>query len=156
MRTSELSPWFLWGLYLFGLALMATAAVDLLTTVWPFRFGEVAWRYGFLGLAAGYLQTPTLGLVLIALAAHADERPGLIQAVALVCLATSVALVLVMGVFAMDVLQMRAIRGADTQGAVLTGAVFQELKYLMATVVFLLLGIGGRRTAKKLARRLGG
>ena len=80
MRTSDISPWFIWGLYLFGLALMVTAGIDLLTTVWPFRLDQAAWRYGFLGLAAGYLQTPTLGLILITFAAHVDERPAIMSA----------------------------------------------------------------------------
>lgn len=153
MRTSDVSPWFIWGVYLFGFALILTAAIDLMTTVWPLRPDQLTWRYGFFGLAAGYMQTPTLGLLLIAGAAFVDDRPAVIEAVGAVCLATSAILVGVMAIFAYDVLQMRALRDPEAQSAVLTSAAFQEVKFGVAIVVFALLGLGARRTAKALARR---
>ncbi|MEM7417028.1 MAG: hypothetical protein AAF389_16095 [Gemmatimonadota bacterium] len=156
MRASDVSPWFLWGVYLFGFALILTAAIDLTTTVWPMRPDQAAWRYGFLGLAAGYMQTPTLGLILIVVAAHLDERPRIVASVGMVCLATCVILVGCMGVFALDVLQVRAMRAGEAQGGMLTGAVFQELKYAVSAGVFGLLGLGARRSAKTLARRMEG
>ena len=104
-------------------------------------------------MAAGYMQTPTLGLLLIAGAAFVDDRPAVIEAVGAVCLATSAILVGVMAIFAYDVLQMRALRDPEAQSAVLTSAAFQEVKFGVAIVVFALLGLGARRTAKALARR---
>lgn len=151
MRTDHLSPWLIRGVYLFGLALILTAAIDLFTTVWPMRPGEMTWRYGFLGLAAGYLQTPTLGLMLIMGAAVIDRSAGLLRATAGVCLLTAVVLLGVMGIFGLDVIQVRGIRPEEARSGVLVGGMFQEVKYFVATFVFALLGYGGLHTARQLA-----
>lgn len=151
MRSDDLSPWLIRGVYLFGFALMLTAAIDLLTTVWPMRPGEMTWRYGFLGLSAGYLQTPTLGLMLIMGAGIVDGNSLVLRATAGICLLTAVVLLGVMGIFALDVLQVRGIRPEEARRGVLVGGIFQEVKYFVATFVFATLGYGGLQTARRLA-----
>lgn len=151
MIERDVSPWLVWGIYLFGIAFMLTAAIDLFTTVWPLRPAEMTWRYGFLGLAAGYLQTPTLGLLMIALGAIWQRNAGLLQAVGVVCLVLAVAYVIVMGVFALDMLQVRQIRPPEAQAGILYGGIFQELKYFVAMCVFVLIGQGCLKTAKNSA-----
>lgn len=148
MTDRDVSPWFIWGIYLFGVAFMLTAAIDLFTTVWPMRPTEMTWRYGFLGLAAGYLQTPTLGLLMIALGAIWERNAALLRAVGFVCLGTALIYLIVMGIFALDVLQVRQIRPAEAQAGVLYGGIFQEIKYFVAMCVFVLLGQGCLKTAK--------
>ena len=130
---------------------MLTAAIDLFTTVWPMRPSEMTWRYGFLGLAAGYLQTPTLGLLLIIVGALWARNAGLLRVAGIACLATAVMLLIVMGVFALDVIQVRAIRPAEAQAGVLYGGIFQEIKYFVATLVLVLMGQGALKTAKRSA-----
>lgn len=151
MTRNDLSPWLIRGAYLFGFALMLTAAIDLLTTVWPMRPGEITWRYGFLGLSAGYLQTPTLGLMLIMGAAILDSNPMLLRVAAGVCLLTAVVLLGAMGIFGLDVIQVRGIRPEEARRGVLVGGMFQEVKYFVATFVFAMLGYGGLHTARDLA-----
>ena len=150
MRFDDVSPWIPRGLYLFGLALIITAAIDLGTTVWPLRITDMTWRYGFLGLAAGYLQTPMLGLVMIAATAMWQNESRVLQVVGLVCSALAVALLGAIVLFGLDVLAMRQIRTEDAQAGVLVGGAFQEVKYVMATLVFGFLGHGARKTAKAL------
>ena len=151
MAHDDVSPWLARGLYLFGLAFMLTAAIDLFTTVWPLRPAEIAWRYGFLGLSAGYLQTPALGLVLIILTAIWQERPGILRLAGVVCLLTALVLIGVMGLFALDVLQVRQLRAEEMRSTVLAGGVFQEVKFFVATFVFGFLGHGAMKTAKRIA-----
>lgn len=151
MTDRDVSPWLVWGIYLFGIAFMLTAAIDLFTTVWPLRPTQMTWRYGFLGLGAGYLQTPTLGLLLIALGAIWQRNARLLRFVGVVCLALAVIFLIVMGVFALDVIQVRAIRPAEAQAGVLYGGIFQEVKYFVATCVLILMGQGCLKTAKKSA-----
>ena len=156
MRTDDVSPWLIRGLYLFGFALILTAAIDLMTTVWPMRPAELAWRYGFLGLAAGYMQTPTLGLLLIMGAAALNDSSMVLRLMALVCLATAVILIGVMGIFGLDVIQMRGLRAEEMRASVLAGGIFQEVKYFVSMLVFAALGYGGLRTARTLSAHAAG
>jgi hypothetical protein len=151
MSADDLSPWLIRGLYLFGVSLMLTAAIDLFTTVWPMRPGDIGWRYGFLGLGAGYLQTPTLGLALIALTAIWDDDVLMLRIVGVCCLATAVILLGIMGIFGLDVVQMRQLRPEEAQASVMAGGMFQEVKYFVAFVIFAFLGHGSLKTAKVLA-----
>jgi len=151
MAHDDVSPWLARGLYLFGLAFMLTAAIDLFTTVWPLRPGEIAWRYGFLGLSAGYLQTPALGFVLIILTAVWQGRPGILRMAGVACLLTALVLIGVMGLFGLDVLQVRQLRAEEMRSTVLAGGVFQEVKFFVATFVFGLLGLGSMKTASRIA-----
>ena len=148
MSSDDLSPWLVRGIYLFGFALMLTAAIDLFTTVWPMRPTEMAWRYGFLGLAAGYMQTPTLGMLLIILTAAWEGDAMVLRASGLFCLAVALILLVGMGLFGLDVLSMRSLRAEDAQAGVLAGGVFQEIKYFVSTFVFAFLGMGAMKTAK--------
>lgn len=142
MRSKDLSPWFVRGVYLFGIALMLTAAIDLFTTVWPMRPGEMAWRYGFFGLAAGYVQTPTLGLLLIVGASAWNGNAGILRATGYVAFVAAGALLISSVAFGLDVLSMRAIRPPESQAGVLYGGLFQEVKYVVGALVLLMLGAG--------------
>ena len=155
MSVDDVSPWLLRGVYLFGFALMLTAAIDLFTTVWPMRPSDIGWRYGFLGLGAGYLQTPTLGLALIAGVAIWDDNVAILRVVGVICIATALLLLAVMGLFALDVLQMRQLRPEEAQASVLAGGIFQEVKYLVAFFVLAFMGHGSLKTAKAAANHPG-
>lgn len=152
MRIQDLSPWFVRGIYLFGVALMMTAAIDLFTTVWPLRPGEMAWRYGFFGLAAGYVQTPTLGMMLILGAAALNEDPGILRIAGMLCFAAAGILLICTAAFGLDVLSMRAIRPPESQAGVLYGGIFQMVKYVVGALVLLMTGMGAIATARSVKK----
>ncbi len=152
MEPTRVSPWIARGLYLFAVALLLTAVIDLGSTVWPFRPGEVTWRYGFLGLMAGYLQTPTLGLTIALAVALWQESRTMLRVLGTVGLLAAAALLLAVGMFALDVIQMRGMRVDEIQSSVLTGGMLQEVKYVVASVVLVLLGLGAMGTAKRLGK----
>jgi hypothetical protein len=151
MAHDDVSPWLARGLYLFGIAFMLTAAIDLFTTVWPLRPTQIAWRYGFLGLSGGYLQTPALGFALIIVTAIWQERPGILRVAGVACLLTALILIGVMGIFALDVLQVRQLRAEEMQSTVLAGGIFQEVKFFVAAFIFAFFGYGAMKTAKAMA-----
>ena len=153
MNLDDISPWMARGLYLFGVALMMTAAIDLFTTVWPMRPGEILWRYGFLGLGAGYLQTPALGIILIAGVAIWEDNVIVLKVTGLVCLATALALIGIMGLFGLDLIQMRGLEAEERQASLLAVGIFQEVKYFVATFIFAFLGHGALKTAKEAGGR---
>ena len=152
MRSDDVSPWLIRGVYLFGFALVLHAVIDLSTTVWPLRVTEITWRYGFLGLAAGYLQTPTLGLLLIAATALWTGNLALARTIGTLLMVVSVGLIAAVGIFMLDVVQIRQLRPAEAQAAVLYGGLFQAVKYVLASALLAAMGYGLRDSAQTAAR----
>jgi len=148
MNSDDVSPWLIRGIYLFGIALILHAVIDLSTTVWPLRIEEMTWRYGFLGLGAGYLQTPTLGLLLIAVTALWHGDLGLARGVGTVLMVSAVVLMLAFAIFMLDVVQIRQLRGAEAQTAVLYGGLLQAVKYVLASIILAAIGRGLIQTVK--------
>lgn len=147
MNRSHVSPWVVRGLYLFALVLVLSPMADLVSTAWPPRPTDLGWRYGFLGLLGGYLHTPILGLVLAMLVAHWQDDAAVLRGLGVAMTIGAVAIMLALAMFALDVLQMRALRAADQRSAVLVGGVLQGLKYGTACLVLVALGYGALRSA---------
>ena len=151
-RSSADSPWVTWGLYVFAVTLILSPMVDLVTTVWPVRPTDMGWRYGTLGLAAGYVQTPLLGAILAMGVSYWQERAGALRLWSVLCLVGTVILLISMVTFGLDVVSMRSVRPPDAQSGILAGGLFQEAKYAGACLVSAFLGIGGRQVAAAMPR----
>lgn len=152
-RSTSVSPWVVAGLYVFAATLVLSPVSDLASTVWPPRFQDLGWRYGFLGLAAGYLQTPLLGLILAMAVAFWRDQGQVLRFSAGVSLGAAIVLLAAMAMFFMDVFAMRQVRPEDARAGILVGGLLQELKYLGACLVLALLGMGGRRMGGRRAER---
>jgi len=146
------SSWAVAGLYLFAAMLVLLPLSDLFSTAFPPRLTDLAWRYGFMGLAAGYLQTPLLGLVIASAVAYWQAHAGVLRALGIAGVALAVVILMIVVLWPMDVMQIRALREPDAQAGVAIGGALQELKYLAAFLVLSLLGLGSIRTASELAR----
>ena len=153
MTRSRVSPLAVAGLYLFAFVLVVTPIIDLTTTVWPLRFAELNWRYGFLGLAAGYLHTPLLGLVLAAAVAYWQGHSAALRTIGFVSVAVAVVLLPVMALWPFDFQQVSALREEELRQGVIAGGIIQELKYMGACMILALLGLGALATAKHVGRR---
>lgn len=150
------SQWTIRGLYLFGLVLLLAPLSDLISTVWPLMPGELPWRYGFLGLSAGYIHTPMLGLTIALATAHWEGNTTALRFLGYATGVVAVLLLVVMGVFMLDLLQMRGLRAAEAQRGVLIGGLLQEAKYGTAVLVLLALGVGSVKTAGRASRSSSG
>jgi hypothetical protein len=148
MTRSYVSPWAVGGLYLFAFILVTSPLTDLLTTAWPLRWGDLSWRYGFLGLGAGYLHTPMIGLVLAAAVAHWRGHATTLRLLGSASLVVAVALLPVLAIWPLDVQQISALRAEEVRRGVAIGGVIQEIKYLGAFLVLGALGIGALGTAR--------
>lgn len=151
MTRSAPSPWAVAALYAFAIVLVASPLVDLLSTAWPLRFGDLSWRYGFLGLGAGYLHTPMIGVVLAAAVAYWQDHAGVLRALGVASLLAAAALLPVLVFWPLDVQRVSALRAEEVRRGVAIGGVIQEFKYLGASVVLGCLGLGALGTAR--ARR---
>lgn len=149
MTRSSVSPWAVRALYLFALVLVVSPLIDLFSTAWPLRPGDLSWRYGFVGLGAGYLNTPILGVVLAAAIAVWQEHTALLRTLGVVSAVVAVVLLLVLGIWPLDFLQIRGLRPPEQRAGILTGGVIQEIKYVAACLVLALVALGARGTAKR-------
>jgi hypothetical protein len=148
MTRSSVSPWAVRGLYLFSLVLVTSPLIDLVSTAWPLRPTDLSWRYGFIGLGAGYLSTPILGLVLAAAVAYWQGDAGALRTLGILSAVVAVAMLPLLAMWPLDFLQMRGLRAEETRRGILVGGVIQEIKYLGACFVLALLGAGALGTAK--------
>lgn len=145
--TPSPSRWSVAGVYFFGFLLFFWPFTDLVTNAIPVQVGNLQWRYGFAGLMAAYLHTPILGLVLIAVVAYGLHHARTLRILGIFEILMAVGLVLVIVVFALDLVQVRATRPENARPAILAGGVIAILKYLTGATVLACLGIGGWRTA---------
>jgi hypothetical protein len=94
--------------YLVAFLIFLFPLLDTAMSVWPPQPGEVAWRFGAAGFFSRALMTPMLGvLIAFAVALYLDHR-RVLRVIALASAVTAVAIVVVMGMFMLDALEMRA------------------------------------------------
>ena len=141
------------GAYFFMSVLVFWPLVDLTTTFWPPQPGSLQWRYGFMGLMASYLHTPILAILLAMGLAYVREQPGALRFLSVLSLLGALVLLLVVILFPLDVIQLRASTEEGRLGSFQAGALLAELKHLTALVSLILLGWGAWRTARDLSRR---
>ena len=99
--------WIVSATYLIGVLLIASPVTQLVLQLWPLRPSDVAWRFGAGGLATGTLLTPLVGfLVVIAIASVAQHR-SVLRTLSVLAGAAAVALLPIMGLFALDAVQVR-------------------------------------------------
>lgn len=149
---TDVSRWVALGAYVLALSLVLGPAVDLITTVLPPRLGDTTWRYGSLGLAAGYLATPLLGLGVAIAVAVWQEDLRLLKVLGILALIGAGALIPVMGTWGLDVLAVREMREPDARTGVLIGGVIQGAKYLLAFATLGLVGMGISQTLRSSRR----
>jgi hypothetical protein len=77
--------------------------------VWPLGFGNVRWRLSATGTFIQNMQLPFMGLVLMLAIARASGDRTISRGVGVVSALCTVAVVVAVGLFALDSLQVRAI-----------------------------------------------
>lgn len=146
MARAEISPWSLRAAYLFAALLAISPLADFLRSVWPIRPLSLDWRYGFLGIGAGFLHTPILGILIAMTVAHFQGHNKVLRVVGGLSTTAGLLLIPVLLEWPLDVVAVRAIRSSDANSILLTGLV-QEIRYLGACLVLVGLGAGALRTA---------
>lgn len=134
----------------YGVALLLVAfpIADFLTSAWPLQPGRVEWRYGTVGLFAGFLLTPLLGLVLAVVVAHAANHIRTVKALAVLSVVAAVTIVVALVSFALDVTQLRGGVEEAARGRFDAGAISASIKYALVAIVLAWFGIGHLRSAR--------
>jgi hypothetical protein len=139
---------FVKALYPVGALLVLVAVSEPILQVWPFRPGEVRWRFGAVGLMSGAVVGGIFGLVwIMAVAALLDHRRTL-RAAAVVSMVVASILTLVLLAFGLDFLQVRSSVNPDFRPTL-------DLTVLRAVMVLglsipttIALGVGGWRASR--------
>ncbi len=150
--TSQSYRPFLKALYPVGALLILTAVSEPAMQIWPFRFGEVRWRFGAVGLMSGAVVGVLFGLVwIMAVAAMLDHRRTL-RTASVLCGVMGVVLTAVAFAFALDFLQVRNSVNPNFRGA-LDMTVLRAMAVLALSIPASLgLGIGGWRSTRASGR----
>lgn len=82
--------------------------IDLAANLWPWQPGSVDWRFGAYGLLSGYLMTPMIGVAVALLAAVAWGHRRVARLLGATSLGLGILILVGAGLFALDVLQLRA------------------------------------------------
>jgi hypothetical protein len=134
--------------YCVGTLLVVVTLIDFAVTVWPFAPSEVEWRYGAIGLFAGYTLTPVLGGLLLAVAAAVAGHRAALRAIGVVHLVAAVALAFVLAGFTLDVLQVRRQTAPDVQAVTEIGSARAGLKLLLTLATVAWVGLAGLRQGR--------
>jgi hypothetical protein len=143
----SVSPWAVRGLYFFAFVLVFWPVADLVTNTWPPQFGSVQWRYGFMGLLAGYLHTPVLGIILALVLAYAMNHRRTLRSLSAISLVGAAGLFAVLLLFLLDVLQISGSVPAEQAASFRAGALIAELKHFTSLLALFMLGVGGWKSA---------
>jgi hypothetical protein len=100
---------------------------------------------------AAYLHTPLLGLLIAMVLSFLLRHSGVLRVLAVVCLLGAGVLVLAMGVFALDVVQMRATTPLEARPSFQVGALLAEAKHFTGFVTLAFFGLGGWKAAGHLS-----
>jgi hypothetical protein len=139
--------------------LIASPAIDLIGAVVPARPAEVSWRFGVFGLLTNSLVTPMLGLAIMQVVATLLEQRRTVRRIALFVLVLDIVMVLGLGLFVLDYIQLRQAVTGSSRGAYDAAAIkallvgVLEISVLASLVVTGFQSTGGAAGGNKKRRR---
>lgn len=132
-------------LYAVAVLMVVIPAADFLLSVASPQPSSVQWRFAAVGLLSGFTLTPILGLAL-ALVVAGIRRHAVVQWIIVVlCLLSSVLLLVLSTGFVLDVLQLRASVQEQGRQAFQSAWTRALLKHVLAAIVLWYLGWRARR-----------
>lgn len=145
--TSRVSGALVFGAYLFLVVLFMWPVIDLFSNTWPLQPGNIQWRIGFMGMFTAYFTTPLLAIVLSMALAFVLSHKNTLRIFSVICFLGVVVMVIAMGLFALDAIQLRSGIPAENRAAFNAGTILTELKFFSVFLVLIFLGWGGWKTA---------
>jgi diacylglycerol kinase len=138
-----------WPAYLTIALLVLFPVVDAVLTIWPFRVGEVAWRFGAVGIFSRALMTPLFALVLAYALALLLEQRIMQRVISIVSVLGSLALLSASIFFMLDSLQMRSQVQEQMRTAFDVASTVALIKIVVVGLVAMLLGIMAFRASRR-------
>lgn len=138
--------------YLVALLLVFMPVLQVLLQIWPLQLGNIQWRFPAAGVLVGSLQSPFLGLAIIALVARSTESRGISRTVGILSAITSIVLIASLVLFVLDALQLRAIVNSRGMQQFQLTSIRVGLTCLIFTVAFAVLAMVALKQPKGTAR----
>ncbi len=142
-----------WPLYLAGLLVILLTAVDFVATVAPLSPQTVSWRFGAVGMLSRSIMLPTVGLVGILGTAALLEHVRIQRLVMVLGFLASGLLLLAVGMFALDAVQLRNQVGPEAVTSFKASSVVALIKLLSGAVLLAVVGVSGLRMSRHAARK---
>ncbi|HEX8360748.1 MAG TPA: hypothetical protein VF613_11590 [Longimicrobium sp.] len=152
-RLRSLAP----PLYLLALLMCVVPLVDLVAALRPYQLGSAHWRYGAIGLLGNALMLPLAGLVIATATAVLLEHTRTRRALAYLSLAGAAMLLVTMGDFTLDALQIRTSLPGEVMTRFAFASALSLLKQAFGLALLASIGVGqlralrGRKTAAQSA-----
>lgn len=136
------------GAYFVAALLFLITAVDYLGNAWPFRPGEVDWRYGVIGMISTYLLSPLLGCLIASATAAWLPQPRVSRLLGVIFWIAALLLLAALAAFVLDSLQVRSAAAPEARWVTTTSFLLASAKIFMGAVALVLLARGNFRAAK--------
>ena len=130
--------------YFVCLALLLLPLADVLTTLFPWQFGDARWRFGAVGLVSNALLLPMAGLLIALAAARVAEHGRMRVAIGVVSAAAATLCLVALVLFGLDALQTRAAVRPEMRTSFNVASITAALKTLVAGVTFSFLALAAR------------
>jgi hypothetical protein len=127
--------------------------VEVVLSVWPLRVGQTSWRFGAVGLLSQAIMTPLLGFLLIVLASVFHNHWRTLQITAVVAAFIALILLIVLPLFALDTIQMRAQVRPQAHRAYDLSATMAALKLAATLGITGLLAVGAWKASRENRKR---
>ena len=135
--------------YFVCLLLIIVPLGDLATNIWPFRFGEVGWRYGMVGLLSGFLVSPLMGLILAVIGAAYMGHRRMLRALGILAAVGALVLLALTGLFLLDVIQVQPEVPPEGSSTFRIGATRAFIKNTLVVAGLAWLSVGSFRVASR-------
>ena len=135
------------GAYFVAALLFLITMVDYLGNAWPFRPGEVDWRYGVTGMVSTYLLSPLLGCVIASATAAWLPQPRMSRLLGVIMWVGALLLLGALAAFVLDSLQVRSAAAPEARWVTTTSFLLASAKIFLAAVGLIILGRGNLRAA---------
>jgi hypothetical protein len=140
------------ALYPVGGLLLLLAIADPILQSWPLRFGEVRWRFGAVGIFSGAVTGMLLGLALILGVAVILEQRRVVRVFSVLSLLLGAGLTVMVLLFALDALQMRAAVNPTLMTSFMATTVHAAVILVLMIPICLGIGISGWISTRTPAR----
>ena len=128
--------------YLIAALLFLITLVDYLGNAWPFRPGDVDWRYGVIGMVSTYLLSPLLGCLIASLTAAWLPQPKVSKTLGLIMWLGALLLLGALAAFVLDSLQVRGAAAPEARWVTTTSFLLASAKIFSAALALMVLGRG--------------
>lgn len=124
-------------------------ATDILSTILPFNWGSVQWRYGAVGFIGSLMATPILAIGFAMILAFLLRHRVFLRFASWICFAGVVFLILAMISLALDVVQLWQIQPAERAPSLKAGAFITEMKLFFGLISLALFGLAGWKSSRR-------